>query len=134
MAIRHDIPPKVDKEIIALGLTLPQLLWAVAGLVIMFAGFSMWSKVTDSTGVALVSAIPPGLIVLPFVFYKPKDGSLTFTQFIRYKWEISNRNNELPNMRLRQKAHNKDKTILSTDDTQIKKSVKDIDITLGGGR
>lgn len=133
MARRHNIPPEIDKEIIAFGLNMNQMLWAAGGLALSFGGFTLLTQLTESPITSAIFGIPLGLIAVPFVFIKPKKGTLTFAQYIGYRFQISRRQNELPNQRIIRKVSKREVHGTQDDDSVMRKSVADVDINLRGG-
>lgn len=134
MPQRHTVPPESEKEKFIFGLTMPQLMWAAGGIGVSFGTVLLISRIQGSIWVSLLFGVPIGLAVLPFMFYRPKEKTLSFMEYMKYKWEIKRRNNELPNKSI-YRAHRDDSdvSVLSTDGQVNKKDVRNIDITLGGG-
>lgn len=132
MPQRYVIPPKSEKERFAIGLTMPQLIWAGLGLALGFGGFVFWSSLTDSLFMSVMFGIPLGFVVVPFIIYRPKEKSMSFSEFLRYKWVIKHRNNRLPNKRSNRRYDDDSASVTSTE-TTTKRDVRTVNITLGGG-
>lgn len=140
MAQRYVIPPETEKEKFALGLNLPQLMWLAGGIALGFGGFMLTSSVIENVWFSIAVGFIVGLIVVPFIFIRPKKRTMSLVSFFRYKWKIKHRNNILPNRRKNRSIGDKDKSnILSTDKSSDSESniraqdVADVNITLGGG-
>lgn len=133
MPQRYVIPPQTEKERFAIGLTMPQLIWAGAGLALGFGGFMFWSWLTDSLFMSVVFGVPVGFVVLPFIVYRPKERSMTYLEYLRYKWKIKHRNSKLPHMRSNRRYDDKNNQSNKTTDEAVRKEVALVDINLGGG-
>lgn len=109
-------------------------MWAAGGITIGFVGFLLLSKIQNSVWVSLLFGLPPGFVVLPFMFYRPKKGTLSFSEYIRYKRRIKRRNNTLPNKRtFDHKNIMDDVEIISPTVNKPSRDVRHVDIKLGGG-
>lgn len=133
MAQRHVVPPESEKEKFILGLTMAQLMWAAGGLGVSFGIVLLLARLEVNIFTALIFAIPVGLAVLPFMFYRPKERTLSFTEYLKFKWKIKRRNNELPNRSNYRLQKTEETSVLSTEENINKKDVRNIDIRLGGG-
>lgn len=133
MSHRHTVPPETEKEQFILGLNMPQLMWGAGGLGILFGTVLLLAKLGVGIITALIISIPLGLSVLPFMFYRPKKRTLSLLEYLKLKWDIKRRNNELPNKSTYRLQKNEETAVLSTEKEVDKKDVRNIDITLGGG-
>lgn len=134
MAQRHTVPPESSKEQFILGLNMAQLMWAAGGITLGFGGFFILSRIQSNVWISLFFGLPPGLLVLPFMFYRPKKGTLSFAEFIKYRFTIKKRNNKLPNKRSFNPAEvDDDVAVTSPTISERERDVRNIDITLGGG-
>lgn len=137
MAQRYVIPPKTDNEKFAIGLDMAQLMWLAGGIAFGFGMFMLSSRIINSLlfdiGLGVISAT----IVAPFMFIKPKEGSMSLLKYFRLKIKVRARNNILPNKRNRKAVPNDSESrVFSTDGDgyQGKQDVRDIDIRLGGSQ
>lgn len=136
MARRYVIPPETEKEKIFLGLTIGQLIWLSAGVLLGFGVFVLFFNLFGSVWFSLFTGIITASIVLPFIFYRPKERTMSLVTYFRQKYKVKRRINKLPNKKkLKGIPYDEESTVLSTEgNTSSKsKSVHDIDINLGGG-
>lgn len=126
------LPPETQKERFAIGLTMPQLIWAAVGIALGFGGFMLVSTLTESLFMSLMFGAPIGLVVVPFIVYRPKERSMSFLEYLKYKMIIKRRNNTLPNMRvIRAGERDSDSNVLSTEGRQAT-DVRNMNVQLGG--
>lgn len=135
MANRYVLPPETEKEKIFMGLTMGQLMWLAGGLLVGFGIFVLSVNTIKNVWFSLVVGIFAGGVVLPFMFLRPKKGTMSLVSYFKSVYKIKRRNNELPNRkRLDTIPHDEESAILSTegDNEERPRSVHDINISLGG--
>lgn len=135
MAQRYVIPPQTENEKFAIGLDMAQLMWLAGGVAFGFGMFMLSSRVISGVIFNVGLGVFSGVIVAPFMFIKPKEGSMTLLKYFKLKIRVRARNNVLPNKRNRKsRPADSESRILSTEGEGYngKQDVRDIDIRLGG--